>query len=64
MGRKKKRKKKKRVTVLTVNDGLTDKVPTLRDFETLGGCIVKIKISVAELKIVVNFRGMIYTFSL
>jgi hypothetical protein len=51
-------------TVSSVNDGLTDRVPTLRDFETLGGYIVKIETSVAELKIVVNFRGVIHTFPL
>jgi hypothetical protein len=51
-------------TVPSVNDGLADKGPTLRDFETLGGYIVKIETSVAELKIAVNFRGVIRTFHL
>jgi hypothetical protein len=32
-------------------------VPTLRDFETLEGYIVKIETLVAKLKIAVNFRG-------
>ena len=49
-------------TVPSVNDGLTDGVPEFRDFETLGRSIVKIKTLVAELKIDVNFRGMIRTF--
>jgi hypothetical protein len=40
-----------------VNDGLTDRVLGLRDFETLRGSIVKIETSVTELKIVVNFKG-------
>ena len=39
-------------TVPSVNDGLTDGVPELRDFETL-----RRSIAVAELKIAVNFRG-------
>jgi hypothetical protein len=43
-------------TISSVNDSLTDRVPTLRDFKTLGGYIVKIKTSVAELKIAPNFR--------
>ena len=43
-------------TVPSVNDGLTDRVHELRDFKILGGLIVKIKISVAELKIVVKLR--------
>ena len=50
--------------VLLVNDGLTDRVPELRDFETLGRSIVKIETSVAELKIVINFRGGDPYFSL
>jgi hypothetical protein len=36
--------------VLSVNDSLTDRVPTLRDFKTLRGYIVKNETSVAELK--------------
>jgi hypothetical protein len=40
-----------------INDGLTDKVLGLKDFETLRGLIMKIETSVAELKIDVNFRG-------
>jgi hypothetical protein len=43
--------------VPSVNDGLIDKVPTLKDFETLEGYIVKIETLVAELKIALNFRG-------
>jgi hypothetical protein len=38
------------------------KVPTLREIKTLGGYIVKIETSVAELKIALNFRGVIRTF--
>jgi hypothetical protein len=34
----------------------------LRDFETLGGSIEKIETSVAELKIIANFRGVIHNF--
>jgi hypothetical protein len=49
-------------TIPSVNNGLTDGVPKLRDFKTLGGSIAKIKTSVAELKIVVNFKGVIRTF--
>jgi hypothetical protein len=46
-----------------VNDGLIDGVFELRDFETLKGLIIKIKTSVAELKIIINFRRVIRTFS-
>ena len=49
-------------TVPSVNDGLIDRVPELRDFEILRGLIAKIETSVAKLKIVVNFRGVIHTF--
>jgi hypothetical protein len=49
-------------TVLSVNDRLTDRVPKLRDFEILGGSIEKIETLLAELKIVVNFRGVNNTF--
>ena len=49
-------------TVPSVNGGLTDRVPTLRNFETLGGSIVKIETSMAELKIAANFGGLIRTF--
>ena len=49
-------------TVSSVNGGLTDGVPTLRNFKTLGGSIVKIETSMAELKIVANFGGLICTF--
>jgi hypothetical protein len=49
-------------TVPLVNDGLIDGVLELRDFETLGGSIVKIETSVAKLKIVINFKGVIRTF--
>jgi hypothetical protein len=49
-------------TVSSVNDGLTDRVPTLKDFETSKGYIVKIEISVAELKIHLNFMRVIRTF--
>jgi uncharacterized surface protein with fasciclin (FAS1) repeats len=51
-------------TVPSVNDGLTDGVPELRDFKTLGGSIVKIKTSMAKLKISINFKGVICTFLL
>jgi hypothetical protein len=43
-------------TVASVNDGLTDEVPGLRDFKTLKGLIAKIETSVAELKISINFK--------
>jgi hypothetical protein len=49
-------------TVPSVNDGLTDEVPSLRDFETLRESIEKIETSVAKLKIITNFRGVIRTF--
>jgi hypothetical protein len=52
----------KKISKASVNDGFTDRVLGLRDFETLRGSIVKIETSVAELKIVVNFRGVIRTF--
>jgi hypothetical protein len=55
---------KKVTTVPLVNDGLIDRVPTLRDFEILEGYIVKIETLVAELKIAVNFRGVICTLPL
>jgi hypothetical protein len=48
--------------VLSINDGLTDRVSTLKDFETLEGYIVKIETLVTELKITLNFRGVICTF--
>jgi hypothetical protein len=38
------------VCIPLVNDSLTDGVPTLRDYKTLRGYIVKIETSVAELK--------------
>ena len=49
-----------------VNDGLTDKVLELRDFETLEGegLIEKIEISVVELKIATNFRRVNKFFSI
>jgi hypothetical protein len=49
-------------TVLLVNDSLADRVPALRDFETLRGYIVKIETLVAELKITLNFKGVIRIF--
>jgi hypothetical protein len=52
-----------RVTVVpSVNNGLTNGVPGLRNFETLRGSIVKIEISVVKLKIAINFRRVIRTF--
>ena len=39
-----------------------EKVLTLKDFETLEGYIVKIETLVTELKITLNFRGVICTF--
>ena len=58
--RKKKNQKWSRAThvttILLVNDSLTDRVPGLRDFETLGESIEKIETSVVELKISANFR--------
>ena len=50
------------ITVPSVNDDLTDEVPELKDFKTLRGSIVKIETLVVELKITVNFRGVICTF--
>jgi hypothetical protein len=41
-----------------------EKVPELKEIETLGGSIEKIETLVAELKIVVNFGGLNNTFSL
>jgi hypothetical protein len=45
------------ITVPSVNDGLTNEVPGLRDFKTLEGLIAKIETSVTELKISINFKG-------
>ena len=39
-----------------------EKMHTLRNFETSGGYIVNFYTSVAELKIAINFRGLICTF--
>ena len=38
------------------------KVPELKEIKTLGGSVVKIERSVAELKIAANFREVIRTF--
>ena len=51
-------------TVSSVNEDLTNRVPELRDFKTYGGSIAKIETLVVELKIVINFRGVIRTFPL
>ena len=51
-------------TIPSVNDSLTDEVSELRDFETLGESIAKIKTLIAELKIDANFKEVIPTFPL
>jgi hypothetical protein len=38
------------------------KMPKLKEIKTLGGSIVKIEISVAELKIAANFKRVIRIF--
>jgi hypothetical protein len=50
--------------ILSVIVGLTDRVPKLKNFKTLGGPIEKIKILGVELKIAANFEGINNNFSL
>jgi hypothetical protein len=50
-------------TIPSINDGLTDGVPGLRDFGTLWESIEKIETLVVKLKIATNFKGVEHHFS-